>query len=93
MSRKEKMEALLGNLQTDLSLSTEQSTRVRTLVMGHMEQRQALKQEHGDNKAARKAAVKPLNKQLRQEIGGVLDAGQAETFKANKDTYRKMLRG
>jgi hypothetical protein len=34
-----------------------------------------------------------LNKQLRQDIGGVLDGGQKETFQANKGAYKSLLRG
>ena len=48
--------------------------------------------EHG-LKMARKAEIKPLRKQLRQDIGGLLNADQKSVFRNNKDSYKQLLRG
>ncbi|MBI1192025.1 MAG: hypothetical protein GC205_02465 [Bacteroidetes bacterium] len=92
MSRKENLEALLQSLQADLTLTTEQSTGIRGLVQTHMEQRKALRAQFGEDKVARKEAVKPLNQQLRKDIGSLLDARQKDVFQQNKEAYKEMLR-
>jgi uncharacterized membrane protein YccC len=92
MSRQEAFDALLDRLNTDLSLSADQTARVRGLLEAHMEQRRAIRRQHED-KAARREAIKPLNQQLRRDIGGMLDAGQKATFQANKAAYKDMLKG
>lgn len=92
MSRKEQMEALFSRLQSDLTLSEEQGSKLRGLIEDHFEQRRAVR-ESNDEKEARRQAIKPLMKELRQNIGGMLDAGQKATFQANKEEYRDLLRG
>jgi len=92
MSRKEILEELLQHLQSDLNLTPEQSTSLKGLVQTHMEQRKALRTRFGDDKAGRKEAVKPLNKQLRTDIGSLLDARQQGIFQEKKDKYKEMLR-
>lgn len=93
MSVKEKLEAVMAQLQQDMSLSEDQSSKIRGFVESHMAQRREIKARHGDNKMARKAEIKPLRKQLRQDIGGVLNADQKAVFRNNKEQYKQLLRG
>lgn len=91
MSRKEELEELFERLESDLNLSQEQGARIRHLLNDHMRQRKAIRQEQ-DEKEARKQAIKPLVKELRKNIGTVLDEQQEATFKQNKDQYKALLR-
>ena len=93
MSRKEGFEALLGQLNQDLGLNAEQSSQIRGIVEGHLAKRKSIRNQFADNKEARKAAMRPLNKELRKEIAGTLNGDQKVTFKANKATYKSMLKG
>jgi len=92
MSRKENFEALFEQLKADLALNPDQQSGIRNLVQAHLEQRKALRERFGDDKAGRKEAVKPLNQQLRKDIGALLDARQKVIFQDNKEAYKEMLR-
>lgn len=93
MSVKEKLEAVMTRLQSDMALNENQASQIRGFVESHMASRREIKARHGENKLARKAEVKPLRKKLRQDIGGVLTPEQKQTFQVNKTNYKSILRG
>jgi hypothetical protein len=93
MSRKEKLEEMVSHMRVDLQLTDDQQNRLRNIAEDYMRSRRDIRQKHGTNKEARKAEIKPLNQQLRQTIGGLLNADQRDKFKGNFKNYRAILKG
>lgn len=71
-------------------LTTDQETKVKAILVPHFAKVNKVRREHpgAENKAIRKAELKPLRKETRKKINNILTVEQKEKLKAHREARK-----